>query len=79
MNVQIWNVSTGGDCTNDWLVTPVGYVGSAPVGNVFSCGDDLNATYYGDEVYLVEFDDGTATGEGNGLPVWLAAPHPHQG
>jgi hypothetical protein len=52
---------------------------AVPVGNVFSCGDDLNATYYGDEVYLVEFDGGTATGEGNGLPVWLAAPHPHQG
>jgi hypothetical protein len=78
--VQIWNVSTGGDCTYAWLVAVVGKVGSSPVGNVFYCGDDLNAKYYGDPVYLVEFGGQEATGEGNNFEVWLADEvHPYQG
>jgi hypothetical protein len=37
--VQLWNVATDGSCFSGWDVQKLGTVGSAPVGNEFSCGD----------------------------------------
>jgi hypothetical protein len=56
--VETWDISTGGACSN-WSVEFVGTVGTGGVesaGNVFTCGNDWNATYYGDWVYFVQYD-----------------------
>jgi hypothetical protein len=59
--LQLYNISTGGDCSTDWDVTLEGYVGqTTSVGNVFGCGNDWNAKFYFDPVYLLQFNS----------PVW---------
>jgi hypothetical protein len=71
--VQTWDISSGGACS-DWRVEFEGTVGTGgpePVGNVFTCGDDWNATYYGDDVYLVQFYPQGS--DGNALPVPASA------
>lgn len=70
---QLWAISSGGACS-DWSATFLGTVGTGgvePAGNVFTCGNDWNATYYGDWVFLVQFwPAGTS---GNNLPVPASA------
>jgi hypothetical protein len=70
---QTWDISSGGACS-DWSVEfegTVGTGGSEAFGNVFTCGNDWNATYYGDVVYLVQFYPQGS--DGNGLPVPASA------
>jgi hypothetical protein len=75
-NVQIYNRSTGGACTDNWIAEADGTVGKS-AGNVFTCGHDWNATYYGDQVYLISFlyptndDQDYLVGTGNGGQVGM--------
>jgi hypothetical protein len=73
-DVQLYNKNTGGTCTTDWNATFEGYVGEGTVGNVFYCGDDLNAKYYGDPDYQVTYATGGwwAMGLGPTEPVMLS-------
>jgi hypothetical protein len=58
-DVQTWNFSTGGTCSQDWYVSAIGHVGAGGF-NPFWCGDDLNARYYGDVVFLVIYATGSS-------------------
>jgi len=80
--VQLWNVTTGGRCSDDWTAYFAGYVGTS-AGNVFFCGDDLNAKYYGDPVYDVSFPSADDSypflyphSDGDGNPVYANSDSP---
>jgi hypothetical protein len=74
--VQLYDINTGGSCSEDWYVQLAGNVAVGDGDWPFWCGDDLNATYHGDTVLQVVYAPSTGApwvplSEGNTQPVYL--------
>lgn len=56
-SVQLWDVTAGGACTDDWDVTFAGNIPTSGGGSPwpFWCGDDFNAKYAGDAVFQLVY------------------------
>lgn len=79
--VQLWDVHTGGVCSNDWSALVVGSVNPSQVWP-FWCGGGLNSVYAGDRVFQVLWEpsggqpDEVLASAGNNGTVTLESTDP---